>query len=75
MRLGGRWEDREVQAALGARPIFTGARPVSGWTLPDPANGVFAAKVGTGFDSRQLHVNGKLAPRAQIAVASSAITH
>ena len=62
------------QAALGARPVFTGARPVKGWTLSDPANGVYTAKVGTGFDSRQLYVNGKLAPRAQIAVASSAIT-
>jgi len=62
------------QAAPGARPVFTGARPVRGWSLSDPANGVFSAKVGTGFDSRQLYVNGKLAPRAQIAVASSAIT-
>jgi hypothetical protein len=62
------------QAAPGARPVFTGARRVTGWTLSDRSNGVFAARVGTGFDSRQLYVNGKLAPRAQIAVASSALT-
>ncbi|MEO6090676.1 MAG: right-handed parallel beta-helix repeat-containing protein [Umezawaea sp.] len=62
------------QAAPGARPVFTGARQVKGWTLSDAANGVFAAKVGTGFDSRQLYVDGKLAPRAQISVPSSSIT-
>ncbi|OXM59979.1 NEW3 domain-containing protein [Amycolatopsis vastitatis] len=56
------------QAAPGARPVFTGAKKVSAWALSDAANNVYAAKVGTGFDSRQLYVDGVIAPRAQIVV-------
>lgn len=56
------------QAAPGAHPVFSGARKVSAWALSDPANNVYAAKVGTGFDTRQLYVDGVIAPRAQIAV-------
>jgi hypothetical protein len=62
------------QAASGAQPVLTGARPVTGWQLDDPATGVYRANVGTGFDTRQLYVNGTPAPRARISLAASDIT-
>ena len=44
--------------------MLSGATEVSGWTLHDPATGVYVADVPAGTDSRQLYVEGVVAPRA-----------
>ncbi|MFB9682315.1 NEW3 domain-containing protein [Streptosporangium vulgare] len=65
------------KAAPGARPVLSGARPVTGWEPDDPdgaATGVYRAHVGTGFDSRQLYVDGVPAQRARIRLARGDIT-
>ena len=49
------------KAALGARPVITGAQKATGWTLHDSAKNIWQANVGTGFDTRQLYVDGVLA--------------
>ena len=46
------------KAALGARPVITGAQRAMGWTLHDSAENIWQADVGTGFDTRQLYVDG-----------------
>jgi hypothetical protein len=62
------------RAADGAEPVVTGAQPVTGWVLDDAATGIYRADVGTGFDTRQLYVDGVLAQRARTAIASSDMT-
>ncbi|MFB7897469.1 right-handed parallel beta-helix repeat-containing protein [Streptomyces xiamenensis] len=62
------------RAAEGARPVLSGSEPVTGWELDDPATGVYRAEVGTGFDTRQLYVDGALAQRARTALAPSDIS-
>jgi hypothetical protein len=62
------------QAASGASPVLTGADPVTGWELDDAATGVYKADVGTGFDTRQLYVDGELAQRARMSLNPSDIT-
>ncbi|MFD7510390.1 right-handed parallel beta-helix repeat-containing protein [Streptomyces sp. NPDC059853] len=61
------------RAAPGARPVLTGAEPVTGWEPDDPATGIYRADVGTGFDTRQLYVDGALAQRARTGLAPSDI--
>ncbi|MEO3807371.1 ricin-type beta-trefoil lectin domain protein [Sphaerisporangium sp. B11E5] len=56
------------RAAQSARPVISGARAVTGWTLADSAKNIWRANVGTGIDSRQLYVNGALATRARTQV-------
>jgi hypothetical protein len=56
------------QAAEGARPIISGGQRVSGWTVADSAQNIWQASVGTGFDTRQLYVNGRVATRARTQV-------
>jgi len=60
----------------GARDttVLSGAQPVTGWELDDAATGVYKAPVGTGFDTRQLYVDGILAQRARIPLARTDIT-
>ncbi|WP_435294075.1 NEW3 domain-containing protein [Streptosporangium sp. G11] len=62
------------KAARGATPVLSGARPVTGWEPDDAATGVYRAHVGTGFDSRQLYVDGIPAQRARIKLARGDIT-
>ncbi|MEU1321109.1 DUF1349 domain-containing protein [Streptomyces tibetensis] len=62
------------KAALGAHPVITGARKATGWTVQDPAKNIWKADVGTGFDTRQLYVDGVLAPRARTALTRSDLT-
>ncbi|BFV56190.1 RICIN domain-containing protein [Kitasatospora sp. CMC57] len=59
------------QAAPGASPVLSGGQQVTGWTLKDSANNIYAAAVPTGVDSRQVYVDGLLAPRAAIAISRS----
>ncbi|MEV3936551.1 ricin-type beta-trefoil lectin domain protein [Glycomyces sp. NPDC049804] len=62
------------KAADGAAPVVTGAQPVTGWVLDDAATGIYRADVGTGFDTRQLYVDGVLAPRARTRIANTDLT-
>ncbi|WP_440074044.1 NEW3 domain-containing protein [Streptosporangium sp. OZ121] len=65
------------KAAPGATPVLSGSQPVTGWEPDDPdgaAAGVYRAHVGTGFDSRQLYVDGIPARRARIELARGDIT-
>ncbi|WP_240506746.1 RICIN domain-containing protein [Thermoactinospora rubra] len=56
------------QAASGARPVITGARAVTGWTVADAGKNIWRANVGAGIDTRQLYVNGAVATRARTQV-------
>lgn len=62
------------KAALGAHPVITGAQRATGWTLQDSAKNIWKADVGTGFDTRQLYVDGVLAQRARSTVNRSDLT-
>ncbi|MGJ6968016.1 ricin-type beta-trefoil lectin domain protein [Streptosporangium sp. G11] len=56
------------QAAAGARPVISGARAVTGWSLADSGKNIWRANVGAGTDTRQLYVNGAIATRARTQV-------
>ncbi|MDX2548870.1 DUF1349 domain-containing protein [Streptomyces sp. WI04-05B] len=62
------------KAALGAHPVITGAEKATGWTVQDSAKNIWKADVGTGFDTRQLYVDGVLATRARTALTRSYLT-
>ncbi|MBM9502991.1 ricin-type beta-trefoil lectin domain protein [Streptomyces sp. KK5PA1] len=59
------------QAAPGESPVISGGQQVTGWTVKDAANNIYAASVPAGADSRQLYVDGALAPRAAITISRS----
>ena len=61
------------QAASGQTPVISGGQQITGWTLHDSANNIYSASVPTGTDSRQLYIDGSLAPRAAISIARSDI--
>ncbi|KIF78238.1 carbohydrate-binding protein [Streptomyces sp. 150FB] len=52
------------EAAPGAQPVISGGKQVTGWTVADPALGIYKAKIGD-LDTRQLYVNGELETRAR----------
>ncbi|WP_433088823.1 ricin-type beta-trefoil lectin domain protein [Dactylosporangium sp. CA-052675] len=56
------------QAAPGARPVISGGQRVTGWTPADSGQNIWKANVGTGVDSRQLYVDGRIATRARTQV-------
>jgi len=56
------------QAAPSARPVISGARAVTGWSLADAGRNIWRATVPTGIDTRQLYVNGAVATRARTQV-------
>ncbi|WP_433605266.1 RICIN domain-containing protein [Dactylosporangium sp. CA-139114] len=56
------------QAASGARPVISGGQRVTGWTPADSGQNIWKANVGTGVDSRQLYVDGRIATRARTQV-------
>ncbi|MCP2328734.1 hypothetical protein HDA40_007241 [Hamadaea flava] len=62
------------QAAASARPVITGARAVTGWTLADSGRNIWRASVGAGIDSRHLYVNGSAAVRARTTLNRSDFT-
>jgi hypothetical protein len=62
------------KAALGARPVVTGAQKATGWTVQDSTKNIWKADVGTGFDTRQLYVDGVLATRARASLTRSYLT-
>ena len=49
----------------GAKPVLSGGREISGFTLADAEKNIYAAKVDKGFTFRQLYVNGEKAVRAR----------
>ncbi|WP_433019659.1 ricin-type beta-trefoil lectin domain protein [Kribbella sp. CA-294648] len=57
------------QASPGATPRVSGGQPVTGWTQYDAGANVWVASVPQGVDSRQLYVDGTLAPRASIPIS------
>ncbi|WP_143467203.1 right-handed parallel beta-helix repeat-containing protein [Lentzea kentuckyensis] len=57
---------RVVYSAYGTeRPVFSGARQVSGFSLSDSSRNIYRAAVPPGTTSRQLFVNGQRAQRAR----------
>jgi Ricin-type beta-trefoil lectin domain len=62
------------QAAPSARPVISGARAVTGWSVADSGKNIWQANVGTGIDARQLYVSGAIATRARTALTRSDFT-
>ncbi|MBS2966926.1 right-handed parallel beta-helix repeat-containing protein, partial [Actinocrinis puniceicyclus] len=62
------------QAAPGATPVISGGQQVTGWTLHDSGNNIYAASVPVGTDSRQLYIDGSEAPRAAIPLNRGDVT-
>jgi hypothetical protein len=62
------------QAAPSARPVISGARAVTGWSLADAGRNIWRADAGAGTDTRQLYVNGAVATRARTTVNRSDFT-
>jgi hypothetical protein len=56
------------RAAASARPVISGARAVTGWSVADQGRNIWRASVTPGVDSRQLYVDGALATRARTQV-------
>ncbi|HWU57343.1 MAG TPA: right-handed parallel beta-helix repeat-containing protein [Microbacteriaceae bacterium] len=61
-------------AAADAHPIITGASQVTGWSQSDVGDGVWVANSPAGLDTRQLYVNGVIAPRASIRLNNADVT-
>jgi hypothetical protein len=61
-------------AAPGAHPVVTGASKVTGWSRSDVGRGIWEAGTPSGLDTRQLYVNGVIAPRAAIRLANADVT-
>src|SRR3954452_24573560 len=57
------------QAAAGHAPILSGGSQVTGWAVQDAGQNIWVASVPQGADSRQLFVDGALAPRASIPIS------
>lgn len=55
------------EAAPGARPLISGGRRITGWTLFDRAGGIYRARAPR-LSTRQLYVNGRRAVRAQSTI-------
>ena len=60
------------QAATGAHPMLSGAKPISGWAVSDAGKNIWKASAPSTFATRQLYVDGKLATRARSASISRA---
>jgi hypothetical protein len=60
------------QAATGAHPTLSGAKPVTGWALSDAGKNIWKASAPGAFATRQLYVDGKLATRARSSSISRA---
>jgi hypothetical protein len=62
------------QAAPGAKPVLSGAIPVTGWKLFDAARHIYVADVPVGVDARQLWVDDKLVTRGAIEIPRANVT-
>lgn len=61
-------------AAPDAHPVITGASKVTGWSKSEAGSGIWEADTPSGLDTRQLYVNGVIAPRAAIRLANADVT-
>ncbi|MFC5502666.1 right-handed parallel beta-helix repeat-containing protein [Lysinimonas soli] len=61
-------------AAPGAKPVLSGGRSVTGWSVSDASKNIYVASVPEGQDSRQLYKNDASAPRAAITIARSDVS-
>ncbi len=61
------------KAAPGAHPVVSGAVRVSGWRLFDRPRQIYVADTPPAVDSRELWVNGKLAPVASMEIPRSSV--
>jgi hypothetical protein len=59
------------QGVPGQHPVLSGGQQVTGWQLYNQSSNIYVAHVPKGADSRQLYVDGALAPRASITIARS----
>ncbi|WP_230686661.1 RICIN domain-containing protein [Catellatospora vulcania] len=62
------------QAASGALPVISGGQRITGWTQVDATANIWRAAASSGFDTRQLYVNGRLATRARTQLNRSDFT-
>jgi NPCBM-associated, NEW3 domain of alpha-galactosidase/Right handed beta helix region len=58
------------EPAPGAHPVISGGTRVTGWNEPDPAKGIWSAKIPSGTATRQVYIDGQAAPVAQEPVSS-----
>lgn len=58
------------EAVPGQSVVLSGGTTISGWTLHDSSKTIYAASVPSGFDTRQLWVNGVRADIASAAASS-----
>lgn len=49
----------------GEDAVISGGKPITGWSLYDSTKNIYRANVGTGWDFRQLYVNGTHVQRAR----------
>src|SRR4051812_7586016 len=59
--------DVSIRAYPGEKPVLTGAKRITGFTMHDPAKNIYVARVPRGTDTRQLFVDGARAERARTA--------
>jgi hypothetical protein len=66
--------DVSIRAYPGEKPVLTGAKRITGFTLHDPAKNIYVARVPRGADTRQLFVDGTRAERARTALNPATFT-
>ncbi|MGH8868770.1 MAG: right-handed parallel beta-helix repeat-containing protein [Actinomycetes bacterium] len=62
------------QAAPKAHPVLSGASAVKGWKVSDADANIYVADTPRGVDSRQLYVNGVIAPIAAMRLPNDDVT-
>jgi Right handed beta helix region len=55
------------QAYRDERPVLSGGRTITGWSIADEEKSIWKADIGRSFQTRQLYVNGRRAIRARSA--------
>ncbi|WP_240633428.1 OmpL47-type beta-barrel domain-containing protein [Paenibacillus montanisoli] len=58
----------------GEKPIISGGKQITGWTLYDASKNIYSAYAGGDIETRQLFVNGSRATRAKSTGAPSPLT-
>ncbi|WP_234438507.1 right-handed parallel beta-helix repeat-containing protein [Streptomyces sp. NRRL S-340] len=71
LKLGARDSGVTWTAAPGARPVFSGGRTLTGWSVN--GDGTWTAKVPEGITPRQLFVDGRRAVRARGEACPAAV--
>lgn len=56
------------------KPVISGGKPITGWTLYDAGKNIYRASAGGNIETRQLYVNGTRATRARSAGGTSSLT-